>query len=80
MKNSVHTFEIDLDWQLIKLISQIDRFDASWASIEKKEGQSLKNLKIIATVRSVGASTRIEGAKMSDKEVGVDDVTLPAST
>lgn len=60
-----------LDWKLIRLISQIDRFDASWASIEKKERQSLKQLKSIATVRSVGASTRIEGSKMSDEEVEV---------
>lgn len=69
MKNKVHSFSLTLDWELIRLISQIDRFDASWTSIEKKEGQSLKQLKSIATVRSVGASTRIEGSKMSDQEV-----------
>jgi Fic family protein len=71
MEKKVHTFSLDIDWQLIRLISQIDRFDASWASIEHKEGQSLKQLKTIATVRSVGASTRIEGSKMSDDEVEV---------
>ena len=69
MKNTVHTFKINIDWELIRLISQIDRFDASWTSIEKKEGQSLKQLKSIATIRSVGASTRIEGSKMSNEEV-----------
>lgn len=71
MENKVHTFSLNIHWELIRLISQIDRFDASWATIEKKEGQSLKQLKTIATVRSVGASTRIEGSKMSDKEVEV---------
>ena len=71
MGNTVHTFKINIDWKLIGLISQIDRFDASWTSIEKKEGQSLKQLKSIATVRSVGASTRIEGSQMSDEEVEV---------
>lgn len=71
MDNKVYTFNINLNWQLIGLISQIDRFDASWASIERKEGQSLKQLKSIATVRSVGASTRIEGSKMSNNEVEV---------
>lgn len=71
MENTVHTFRINLNWKLVRLISHIDRFDASWASIEKKEGQSLKQLKSIATVRSVGASTRIEGSKMSDQEVEV---------
>ena len=71
MDNKEYTFNIDLNWQLIGLISQIDRFDASWTSIERKEGQSLKQLKSIATVRSVGASTRIEGSRMSDSEVEV---------
>jgi Fic family protein len=71
MENNVHTFALTIDWELVRLISQIDRFDASWTSIEKREGQSLKQLKSIATVRSVGASTRIEGSKMSDEEVEV---------
>jgi Fic family protein len=71
MENNVFNFKIDIDWKLINIISQIDRFDASWTTIEKKEGQSLKQLKSIATVRSVGASTRIEGSKMSDEEVTV---------
>ena len=71
MENNVYNFKIDIDWKLINIISQIDRFDASWTTIEKKEGQSLKQLKSIATVRSVGASTRIEGSKMSDEEVKV---------
>lgn len=37
----------------------------------EREGQTLKQLKSIATVRSVGASTRIEGSKMTDDEVEV---------
>lgn len=76
--NQVHTLNIEIDWKLISIISKIDRFDAEWASIEKKEGQSLKQLKAIATVRSVGASTRIEGSKMSNEEVDVllSDLTI----
>ena len=53
----------------MNIISEIDRFDANWTAIERKEGQSLKELKSIATMRSVGASNRIEGNKMSDEEV-----------
>ncbi len=71
MENKVYIFKIDINWDLIGLISKIDRFDASWSSIEKREGQSLKQLKSISTIRSVGASTRIEGSKMSDAEVDV---------
>jgi Fic family protein len=70
-KVNIHTEVLDIDWKLINLISIIDRFDASWQAIERREGQSLKELKSIATVRSVGASTRIEGSKLSDEEVDV---------
>ena len=58
-----------IDWKLIALISEIDRFDANLSAIERREGKSLKELKNIATVESVGASNRIEGNKMSDEEV-----------
>lgn len=71
MNNKVFNFKLDIDWKLINLISEIDRFDANWTAIERKEGQNLKELKSIATVRSVGASNRIEGNKMSDEEVDV---------
>src|ERR1700693_2317057 len=72
MSNAIYTFSFQPDWmRLTNEISQIDRFDASWTAIEKREGQSLKELKAIATVRSVGASTRIEGSKMTDDEVGL---------
>ena len=69
MNNRVHTFSLNLDWPVVNAISRIDRFDASWLAIQQREGQSLRQLKHIATVRSVGSSTRIEGSKMSDKEV-----------
>lgn len=71
MNNRVYNFKLKIDWKLINLISEIDRFDANWTAIERKEGQSFKELKSIATVRSVGASNRIEGNKMSDEEVDV---------
>lgn len=71
MAGKVYSFKVDLNWGLIALISRIDRFDATWTTIEKREGQTLKQLKSIATVRSVGASTRIEGSKLNNEEVEV---------
>jgi Fic family protein len=71
MSNQVYNFRLNIDWNLINLISEIDRFDAHWTAIERREGRSLKELKSIATVRSVGASNRIEGNKMSDEEVDI---------
>ncbi|MEQ9591562.1 MAG: Fic family protein [Cyclobacteriaceae bacterium] len=74
----IHTVKLTPDWKLINALSEIDKFE--WSSIEKREGHSLKQLKSIATVRSVGASTRIEGSKMTDDEVEVLLNNLKIST
>lgn len=69
MKVKVYHFDLNLSWKVLGAISRIDRFDASWFSTERLEGKSLKQLKMIATIQSVGASTRIEGSKLSDLDV-----------
>lgn len=72
MQQSVHTLLLTLDFKLLNDISTIDRFGGEWIAIEKREGpQTLKELKTIATVQSTGASTRIEGSKLSNDEVKV---------
>jgi Fic family protein len=69
MSEKIHTIEINVSMKMMNEISKIERFESSWENIEKREGATLKQLKSIATVRSVGASTRIEGSKMTDDEV-----------
>ena len=71
MDNQVFNFNLNIGWELINLISTIDRFDSQWTTIERREGQSLQQLKTIATIRSVGASNRIEGNRMTDEEIDV---------
>ncbi len=65
----VHTFRTELTWELLQALSRVDRFAGEWASIERREGRSLKHLKSIATIQSVGASTRIEGSRLDDAAV-----------
>ena len=69
----IHTLAFNpANWmELTQQLSQLDRFDAQWQAIERREKATLKELKSIATVRSVGASTRIEGSRLSDQEVAV---------
>lgn len=71
MSLTINNLQLDLGMKIMSELSKIDRFDASWSSIEKREGSTLMQLKSIATVKSVGASTRIEGSKMTDDEVSV---------
>ena len=44
METQVHTVTVTLDWGLLAAVSKLDRFDASWAAIERREGQILKQL------------------------------------
>jgi Fic family protein len=56
--------------QLGKLLSQIDAFKGSWQNLEHKDARYLKELRQLATVSSVGSSSRIEGVTMTDEEIG----------
>lgn len=69
MNTKVYDFNLRLSWKTLSVISRIDRFDASWTSIERLDGGNLRQLRHVATIQSVGASTRIEGSKMTDEEV-----------
>ncbi|MCJ7448997.1 MAG: Fic family protein [Bacteroidales bacterium] len=65
--------KIDFDFQtnqsILKSISYIDSFKGKWNILEKQENIYLKELRKIATIESIGSSTRIEGAKLTDIKV-----------
>lgn len=68
----INTVNLDLSFELINKLNSIDRFSGEWSNIERREGiHTLKQLKSIATVQSVGASTRIEGSKLTNDEIQV---------
>ncbi len=62
-------FNFITNQRIIKLIGYIDGFKGKWDIAEKKENRNLKELRKIATIESIGSSTRIEGATLTDKEV-----------
>lgn len=55
--------------EILKLIADIDEFKGRWKVIETLAPEKLTSLRRIATIESVGSSTRIEGAKLSDRDV-----------
>jgi Fic family protein len=69
MDTKIYNFSLNLDWPLSNLLSQIAQFNAEWRHIAQQQGQILQQLKHIATIGSVGGSTRIEGAKMTDAQI-----------
>ena len=60
---------ITIGQDLLKLISEIDEFKGKWALFKTMSPERLKQLKKVATIESVGSSTRIEGAKLSDAQI-----------
>jgi len=61
--------DITITPEILKLIAEIDEFKGRWKVMETLAPEKLTSLKRIATIESVGSSTRIEGAKLSDREV-----------
>ena len=53
----------------MKLIAEIDEFKGRWEALKTLSPDRLNALRKVATIESVGSSTRIEGAKLSDAEV-----------
>lgn len=54
---------------LVRLVAEIDEFKGRWEALKTLSPERLSALRRVATVESVGSSTRIEGAKLSDAEV-----------
>lgn len=62
-------FDFKTNQEILKRISSIDGFRSAWLAIEKRENRYLKELRQIATIQSIGSSTRIEGATLNDEEI-----------
>lgn len=62
-------FDFATNQRVLQLIGYIDSFKGKWNFAEKHENRYLKELRKIATIESIGSSTRIEGATLTDKEV-----------
>ena len=61
--------DVKITTETLKHISEIDEFKGKWQATQDLAPDRLTSLKRIATIESVGSSTRIEGAKLSDAEV-----------
>lgn len=71
-------FSFEVTQRILQQIAHIDQFKGKWEILEQKENVYLKELRKIATIQSVGSSTRIEGAVLTDEEVKhlLNDMTI----
>ncbi|NTV53634.1 MAG: Fic family protein [Candidatus Firestonebacteria bacterium] len=60
---------IQITPEILSTIAEIDEFKGAWRSLGTLAPERLTALRRVATIESIGSSTRIEGSKLSDREV-----------
>tara|TARA_B110000503_G_scaffold9119_1_gene12372 strand:+ start:793 stop:1869 length:1077 start_codon:yes stop_codon:yes gene_type:complete len=65
----LNTDTLDITNTVLKLISELDEFKGAWQAIGRIAPERLSSLRHVATIESIGSSTRIEGVKLSNREV-----------
>jgi len=55
--------------ELLRLITEIDEFKGTWRVQSAQSPQRLQTLRHVATIESIGSSTRIEGSKLSNSAI-----------
>lgn len=55
--------------EILRFIAELDEFKGQWRVIRSLSPQKLTSLRKVATIESVGSSTRIEGSKLTDRQV-----------
>jgi len=65
----LNTDSIHITQELLVLVSEIDEFKGAWRALGTIAPERLNALRHLATIESIGSSTRIEGSKLTDREV-----------
>ena len=65
----LNTASLNITKDVLKLIAEIDEFKGAWSALGRLAPERLIALKRVATIESIGSSTRIEGSELSDREV-----------
>ncbi len=65
----IQTDSLQITPEILRLIAEIDEFKGAWRAFGTLAPERLSALRRVATIESIGSSTRIEGSKLSDREV-----------
>lgn len=60
---------LNITSEILTLIAAIDEFKGSWRALGVLAPDRLLSLRKVAAIESIGSSTRIEGAKLSDRQI-----------
>jgi Fic family protein len=66
----LNTDSITITAEILAIVSEIDEFKGAWRALGALAPERLSALRRVATIESIGSSTRIEGSKLTDAQVG----------
>ncbi|MEO1603503.1 MAG: Fic family protein, partial [Pseudomonadota bacterium] len=69
MDGGLNTATLRIASKTLRLIAEIDAFKGAWQAIGRIAPERLSMLRRVATIESIGSSTRIEGARLTDRQV-----------
>jgi len=65
----IRSHAVQISPEILNLIAGIDEFKGAWRALGILAPDRLSALLRVATIESIGSSTRIEGSRLSDREV-----------
>lgn len=65
----IRSHSLQITPEILSLIAGIDEFKGAWRALGNLAPDRLSALLRVATIESIGSSTRIEGSRLSDREV-----------
>ena len=65
----IQSASIQITPEILGLVAGIDEFKGAWRALGTLAPDRLSALLRVATIESIGSSTRIEGSKLSDRDV-----------
>lgn len=68
---TIDTLGLEVSHEALNLIAEVDEFKGKWEVVRTLSPERLRALRHVATIESIGSSTRIEGVKLTDREIEV---------
>ncbi|MBT3351910.1 MAG: Fic family protein [Nitrospinaceae bacterium] len=65
----INSSSLQITHEILALIAEIDEFKGTWRAIGRIAPERLSKLRRVATIESIGSSTRIEGSQLSNRQV-----------
>ncbi len=69
MADLINTKTLVIEPEMLDIIAELDEFKGAWRALSTLAPERLSALRRVATIESIGSSTRIEGSKLTDRAV-----------